>query len=56
MMAKFLNKDIEEKEISTQLKSEQMHLGNCYIYIYATSKSSLKKHKILQKLNLKRIS
>ena len=27
-----------------------MHLANCYIYKYTPSKSSLKKHKILQKL------
>ena len=32
------------------LKSELTHLANCYIYKYTPSKSSLKKHKILQKL------
>ena len=50
MIAKFLTKDIEENEVSTQLKSELTHLANCYIYKYTPSKSSLKKHKILQKL------
>ena len=50
MIAKFVTKDIEENEVSTQLKSELTHLANCYIYKYTPSKSSLKKHKILQKL------
>ena len=50
MIAKFLTKDIEENEVSTQLNSELTHLANCYIYKYTPSKSSLKKHKILQKL------
>ena len=50
MIAKFLTKDIEENEVSAQLKSELTHLANCYIYKYTPSKSSLKKHKILQKL------
>ena len=50
MIVKFLTKDIEENEVSTQLKSELMHLANCYIYKYTPSKSSLKKCKILQKL------
>ena len=45
MIAKFLTNDIEENEVSTQLKSELTRLANCYIY-----KSSLKKHKFLQKL------
>ena len=43
-----MTKDIEETEVSTQLKSELTHLANCYIY--KPSKSSLKKHKMLQKL------
>ena len=50
MITKFLTKDIEENEVSAHLKSELMHLANCYIYKYTHSKSSLKKHKILQKL------
>ena len=50
MIAKFMTKDIEENEISTQLKGELTHLANCYIYKYTPGKSSLKKHKILQKL------
>ena len=50
MSAKYLTKDIEENEVSAQLKSELTHLANCYIYKYTPSKSSLKKHKILQKL------
>ena len=50
MIAKSLTKDIEENYVSTQLKSELMHLANCYIYKYTPSKSSLKKHKILRKL------
>ena len=50
MIAKFLTKDIEENEVSAQLKSELTNLANCYIYKYTPSKSSLKKHKILQKL------
>ena len=50
MIAKFLTKDIEENEVSTQLKSERTHLANCYIYKYTPRKSSLKKHKVLQKL------
>ena len=49
-IAKFLTKDIEKNEVSTQLKNELTHLANCYIYKYTLSKSSLKKHKILQKL------
>ena len=48
MIAKFLTKDIEENEVSAQLKSELTHLANCYIYKYTPSKSSIKKHKILQ--------
>ena len=48
MIAKFLTKDIEENEVPAQLKSEL--IANCYIYKYTPSKSSLKKHKILQKL------
>ena len=47
MIAKFLTKDIEENEVSTQLKNELTHLANFYIYKYIRSKSSLKKHKIL---------
>ena len=50
MIAKFLTKDIEENEVSAQLKIELTNLANCYIYKYTPSKSSLKKHKILQKL------
>ena len=50
MIANFMTKDIEENEVSTHLKSELMHLANCYIYKYTLSKSSLKKHKNLQKL------
>ena len=49
-IAKFLTKDIEENEVSAQLTSELTHLANCYIYKYTPSKSSLKRHKILQKL------
>ena len=45
MIAKFLTKDIEENEVSTQLKSELMHLANCYIYKFTPSKSSLKSTK-----------
>ena len=45
-----MTKDIEENEVSTQLRNELTHLANCYIYKYTPSKSSLKKHKILQKL------
>ena len=48
MITKFMTKDIEENEVSTQLKSELTHFANCYIYKYTPSKSSLKKHKILQ--------
>ena len=50
MIAKFLTKEIEENEVSTQLKSELSHLANCYIYKYTPNESSLKKHKILEKL------
>ena len=50
MIAKFLTKHIEENEVSAQLKSELTRLANCYIYKNTPSKSSLKKHKILQKL------
>ena len=50
MITKFLTNDIEENEVSTQLKSELTRLANSYIYRYTPSKSSLKKHKILQKL------
>ena len=50
MITKFLAKDIEENEVSTQLKSELTHFANCCIYKYTPSKSSLKKQKILQKL------
>ena len=50
MISKFLTKDIERNEVSARLKSELTHLANCYIYRYTPSKSSLKKHKILQKL------
>ena len=39
-----------QNEVSAQLKIELMHLANCYIYKYRPIKSSLKKHKILQKL------
>ena len=45
-----MTKDIEENEVSIQLKNELMHLADCYIYKYTPSKSSRKKHKILQKL------
>ena len=45
MIAKFLTKDIEENEVSAQLKSELTHLANCYIYKYTPSKSSLKSTK-----------
>ena len=50
MIAKFLTKNIEENEVSTQLKCEMTHLANVYIYKYTPSQSSLEKHKILQKL------
>ena len=43
MIAKFLTKDIEENEVSAQLKSELTHLANCYTYKYIPSKFSLKK-------------
>ena len=45
-----MTKDIEENEVSTQLKSEPTHLANCYIYRCTPSKSCVKKLKILQKL------
>ena len=45
MIAKFLTKDIEDNEVSTKLKSELMHLANCYIYKFTPSKSSLKSTK-----------
>ena len=48
MISKFLTRDIEKNEVSTQLKSELTHLANFYIYKYTLSKSSLKKHKMLQ--------
>ena len=38
MIAKFLTKDIEKNEVSTQLKSELTHLANCYIYKYIPRK------------------
>ena len=47
---KFMTKDIEENEVSTQLKSELTRLAHCYIYKYTPRKYYLKKHKILQKL------
>ena len=50
LIAKFMTKDIEENEVSTQLKSELTRLANCYIYKYTPRKYYLKKHKILQKL------
>ena len=50
MIAKFLTKHTKENEVSTQLKSELTHLANVCIYKYTPSKSSLKKHNILQKL------
>ena len=51
MIATFLTKDIEEKEVSTQLKSELTHIVNCQVYKYTPSKSSLKNQKnFLQKL------
>ena len=50
LIAKLMTKDIEKNEVSAQWKSELLHLPNCYIYKYTLSKSSLKKHKILQKL------
>ena len=50
MIAKFMTEDIEENEVSTQLKSELTRLANSYIYKYKPSKSSLKKYKILQNL------
>ena len=43
--AKYLTKDIEENEVSAQLKSELTHLANSYIYKYTPSKSSLKSTK-----------
>ena len=46
MIEKFLTKDVEENEVSTQLKSELTHLVNCYIYKYTPSKSSLKITKV----------
>ena len=48
MISKFLTRDIEKNEVSTQSKSELTHLANFYIYKYTLSKSSLKKHKMLQ--------
>ena len=45
-----MTEDIEENEVSTQLKSELTRLANSYIYKYKPSKSSLKKYKILQNL------
>ena len=45
MIAKFLTKDIVKNEVSTQLKSELMHLASCYIYKDTPSKSSLKSTK-----------
>ena len=49
MTAKFMTEDIEEIEVSTQLKNELTHLANFYIY-NTPSKYSLKKHKILPTL------
>ena len=40
MIAKFLTQDIEENEVSTQLKSELTHLANCCDNKYTPSKSS----------------
>ena len=49
MIATFLTKDIEEKEVSTQLKSELTHIVNCYVYKYTPRKSSLKNHNFFYK-------
>ena len=50
MIAKFMTEGIEGIEVSTQLKNELTHLANCYIYKYTPNQSSLKRHKILQKV------
>ena len=50
IIAKFMTEGIEGIEVSTQLKNELTHLTNCYIYKYTPNQSSLKKHKILQKV------
>ena len=50
MIGKFLTKHTKQNEVLTQLKSELTHLANGCIYNYTPSKSSLKKHNILQKL------
>ena len=45
-----MTEEIEEIEVSTQLKNELTYLADFYIYKYTPSKYSLKKHKILQTL------
>ena len=50
MIAKFMTQELEDNQISTQLKNELTEMANIYIYEYTLSFNSLKKHKILQKL------
>ena len=47
-----MTKDMEENEVSVQLKNELMHLENCYIYKDTTTKSSLKRHTHITKINI----
>ena len=50
MAGKFMTQELDNNQISTQLKNELSQMANSYVYKYTPSFNSLRKYKILQKL------
>ena len=45
-----MTQELDNNQISTQLKNELSQMANSYVYKYTPSFNSLRKYKILQKL------